>query len=204
MRMTVGPLPPAVYWRRRAALAAALLAVLLGFTTCTAGGSDASSDQPAPTRAARSASPAPVTPPPARPTAIAQAKPGGTCTGQQLSLTAAPTRTAYRSGTMPKLRLVIQNVGSVACQRDLGADEQELRVMAGTRRVWSSDDCQPLQGRSVRTLAPGEKRTYTLTWSGKDSVPGCAEARTRVQPGRYEVVARLGSLQSERTPFTIS
>jgi hypothetical protein len=104
---------------------------------------------------------------------------------------------------MPRLRLEIRNTGSVACRRDVGADEQELLVMVGTRRIWSSDDCQPLEGKSVRTLAPGEKRVYTITWSGKDSVPGCAQVRTRVEPGRYEVMARLGSLQSERATFTI-
>jgi hypothetical protein len=203
--MTVGPLPPAVYWRRRGAVGAALLAVLLGFTTCTAGGSDAASDgaeKAAETPSARP-SPAPVTPVPS-PSAIAQAAPGGACTDAQLSLTAVPVSESFRSGTMPKLRLVIQNVGSAPCRRDVGADEQELRVMTGTQRVWSSDDCQPLKGRSLRTLAAGEKRTYTLTWSGKHSVPGCAEARTRVEPGRYEVQARLGSLLSERVAFTIA
>jgi hypothetical protein len=199
--MTVGPLPPAVYWRRRGAVGAALLAVFLGFTTCTAG-SDAAS--PAAQGPSLSPSPTPTPVPSASPSALAQAQPGGPCTDEQLSLTAVPARSTYRSGTMPRLRLVIQNVGSASCRRDVGADEQELRVMAGTRRVWSSDDCQPLQGTSLRTLAAGEKRTYTLTWSGKDSVPGCGEVRTRVEPGRYEVQARLGSLLSERTAFTIT
>lgn len=34
MKMTVGPLPPAVYWRRRAVLLAVLLLVLFGFSRC--------------------------------------------------------------------------------------------------------------------------------------------------------------------------
>jgi hypothetical protein len=55
----------------------------------------------------------------------------------------------------------------------------------------------------VWTLAPGAKRTYTLTWAGKDSVPGCAEARKRLEPGRYDLVARVGTLIGERTEFSI-
>jgi hypothetical protein len=105
---------------------------------------------------------------------------------------------------MPRVHLVVRNIGSVTCQRDVGANEQELRVMSGTQRVWSSDDCQPLRGSSVRSLAPGGERVYTLTWSGKDSTPGCTQARKRVQPGQYELVARLGTLMSPRTAFTIS
>ncbi|HEY0486735.1 MAG TPA: hypothetical protein VGD72_10850 [Mycobacteriales bacterium] len=200
MKLTVGPLPPVVYWRRRGAVAAALLAVLLGFTTCTAGGSGASSDPPVRAEPA----PAPSAAPSATPATPVQAAPGGTCTDTQLALTAVPASSSYRSGTMPRLRLVVENRGTASCRRDVGADQQELRVLAGTRRVWSSDDCQPQKGTSVRTFAPGEKRTWTVTWSGKDSAPGCAQARTRVEPGAYEVQARLGGLLSARSPFTIT
>jgi hypothetical protein len=105
---------------------------------------------------------------------------------------------------MPKLHLTVTNTGQAACRRDVGADAQELRIMDGTRRVWSSDDCEPLHGTSVRTLYPGVPRAYTVTWSGKDSMPGCSAARTRVQPGTYDLVARLGSLTSERTSFRIT
>jgi hypothetical protein len=126
------------------------------------------------------------------------------CTDDQLDLTAKMQSRTVEYGTMPKLQLVVRNTGDVACRRDLGANEQELRVMDGTRRVWSSDDCQPLRGSSVWTLAPGAKRTYTLTWSGKDSTPGCTEVRKRVEPGDYDVVARLSELMSERVTFTIA
>jgi len=40
MNMTVGPLPPAVYWRRRALVGVPLLAILIAFSTCLASGSD--------------------------------------------------------------------------------------------------------------------------------------------------------------------
>jgi hypothetical protein len=228
MKLTVGPLPPAVYWRRRAALGAALLAVLLGFTTCVAGGSDAAPTKAAPKQTAssavpvRSAAPAVAaspssspagspTPAAAAPAAIAPApvapRTGGgvpRCADADLRLLATLDRTSWPSGSMPKVHLVVRNIGSVTCQRDLGANEQELRVMAGTRRVWSSDDCQPLRGSSMRSLSPGSERTYTLTWSGKDSTPGCAQTRTRVEPGQYGLLARLGTLVSARTPFSIT
>src|SRR3712207_1808921 len=41
MRMTVGPLPPAVYWRRRALVLGAVLAVLLVLVySCSSGSND--------------------------------------------------------------------------------------------------------------------------------------------------------------------
>jgi hypothetical protein len=40
MNMTVGPHPPAVYWRRRAMVGAPLLLILVLFASCLAGGSD--------------------------------------------------------------------------------------------------------------------------------------------------------------------
>ena len=125
------------------------------------------------------------------------------CTNDQLELTASLTPRAVPSGTMPKLHLSVRNTSTSACRRDLGANQQELRVMDGTRRLWSSDDCYPLRGSAVWTLAPGAKRTYTLTWAAKDSVPGCAEARKRLEPGRYDLVARVGTLIGERTEFSI-
>jgi hypothetical protein len=57
MNMTVGPHPPAVYWRRRAIIGAPLLLILILFASCLAGGSD---NQPTKKKAAASA-PAPQT-----------------------------------------------------------------------------------------------------------------------------------------------
>jgi hypothetical protein len=226
MKMTVGPLPPVVYWRRRAAIGAVLIAILLGFATCRGGGSDAAqtagqakpSASPTvgvtPSGAPSSAAPGaagPVAPAPRESTSApaTQNAPaaGGTapdCTDADLRLTASLDRAAVSYGSMPKVYLTVRNAGSAACRRDVGANAQELRVMDGSRRLWSSDDCQPLRGNSVRTLQPGEKRVYTVTWSGKDSTPGCKQARTRVSPGTYQLLARLDTLVSERVAFRIS
>jgi hypothetical protein len=229
MKMTVGPLPPAVYWRRRAAVGAVLIAILLGIATCQAGGdsttSTASRSTPTPTPSPTgstpsagttpSAAPAPSRTAPTRAAAPAPAPApapqnapatGGTpaCADADLQLLASLERKNVAYGSMPKLHLTVRNTGSEACRRDVGANAQELLVMDGTRRLWSSDDCQPLRGTSVRTLQPGEKRVYTVTWSGKDSTPGCKAARTRVSPGTYHLMARLDSLASERVSFRIS
>jgi hypothetical protein len=227
MKMTVGPLPPAVYWRRRAAVGSVLVAILLGFATCQAGGSDPTSaasrstPSPAPTRSAvvspmpsASSSPSAAQVPAAGGGDTAQDAPapqnapatGGTpdCTDTDLEVVGSLDRGPVAYGSMPKLHLAIRNTRSTACRRDVGANAQELRVMDGARRLWSSDDCQPLRGTSVRTLQPGEKLVYTVTWSGKDSTPGCKDARTRVAPGTYQLIARVDTLVSEPVPFRIS
>jgi hypothetical protein len=230
MKMTVGPLPPAVYWRRRAAVGALLMAILLGFATCRSAGSDAtpaaSRSTPTPTGSAGPSaapstpapgSPAPSSPAPARAaTGSAPTSPVGPatqnapatggipdCTDAALRVVASLDGSPVAYGSMPRLHLTVSNAGTVACRRDVGADAQELRVMDGTRRLWSSDDCQPLRGTSVRTLQPGEKRVYTVTWSGKDSTPGCRQARTRVAPGTYQLIARVDTVVSARTSFRI-
>jgi hypothetical protein len=228
MKMTVGPLPPAVYWRRRAAVGAVLIAILLGFATCQAGGSTpkqtkSSASRSKTTVATASPTPGAATPSPSAKAALPRKAPadvdpapqnapaavgnGSTapdCADADLQVLASLDRGEVAYGSMPKLHLTVGNTGSAPCRRDVGANAQELRVMDGTRRLWSSDDCQPLRGSSVRTLQPGRKLVYTVTWSGKDSVPGCREARTRVSPGRYQLVARLDSLMSERISFRIS
>jgi hypothetical protein len=229
MKMTVGPLPPAVYWRRRAAVGSVLIAILLGFATCQAGGSDPtpaasrSTPSPAPTRNAAVAPSPSASGSPAPAQAQAPAAGGGStsqdapapqnapaagavpdCTDTDLRLVGSLERGTVAYGSMPKLQLTISNTRSAACRRDVGANAQELRVMDGTRRLWSSDDCQPLRGTSVRTLQPGEKRVYTVTWSGKDSTPGCKDARSRVAPGTYRLIARLDTLVSEPVTFRIS
>src|SRR5690242_7217123 len=69
MRSTVGPLPPAVYWRRRAVvLGAVLLGIIVLFVSCSGndkndqrgkGASSSSSSLPTPAPAKSSASPEP-------------------------------------------------------------------------------------------------------------------------------------------------
>lgn len=235
MNLTVGPHPPSVYWRRRAAVGAPLLFVLILFSSCVASGDteqggkgaqrknaavkqqdECSKEdpcetvvggQPTATQAAGSAlqpnssAPPLLIAPSPRPTPT-NGKPG-TCADGDIELTVSPDKSSYKVGNQPRLTMVVRNKSDRPCIRDVGPSHQELRVLADGKRIWSSDDCSPNTGDDRRTLKPGEKRTYWLTWSGRSSSPGCPKTRVRVGAGSYELVGRLQDMTSSSSAFTI-
>jgi len=209
----VGRLPASTYWRRRGALALGVVLVVLLVRSCTGGAS-------APTRSALSATPRPGATPAAtslaRPTATpvrtASAAPAAPptqapamagCPDAALSLVSSTDQPSYAVGAAPALTLVVRNSGSVRCRRDLGSGIVELRVLSGSDRIWSSNDCSTGRGSDLRTLAPGESRSVQLTWSGLRSQPGCAGDRAQARAGTYTLVARVGSLTRPGATFTI-
>jgi hypothetical protein len=125
------------------------------------------------------------------------------CADSALRLTVTPEQRAYPVGTMPVLTLSVQNMSRGTCSRDLAAKQQEVLLYAGKVRLWSSNDCYPGTGRDIQALAPGERNRYSVTWSGLSSRPRCAGTRTRVGPGRYSLVGRLGTLRSAPTALVL-
>jgi hypothetical protein len=136
-------------------------------------------------------------------TAAAAAVVPPTCPDGALRLTVAPTRPDYSVGALPEITLSVRNASRGTCTRDLAASQQEVLLYAGRSRLWSSNDCYPGGGRDVQALAPGERDRFTVTWSGLSSRPKCAGVRTRVGPGRYSLVGRIGTLRSPPTTLIL-
>jgi hypothetical protein len=219
--MTVGPLPATVYWRRRAivlgavAVVVALAAWALAAATSSAGGSDdkkagglsvagTASGSPRPVPTLLSGSPSGVAP--AGSTGSTDPAPTGpvpTCTDAELTVVPAVVGGTVRSGSSPSLSITIGSTASHDCSRDIGADQQELRLMHGETRIWSSDDCDAAHGSYVATFHPGAHATYDVVWSGKTSTPGCQGPRTTVPAGTYQLLARVGSKLSAPVTVTI-
>ena len=109
----------------------------------------------------------------------------------------------YRVGDLPVLELTVANVSAITCTRDLGAAQQEVLLYAGKTRLWSSNDCYPGGAREVQALLPREHATFSVTWSGLSSQPRCAGTRTRVGPGRYRLLGRIGTLRSLPATLTL-
>ncbi|WP_433758392.1 hypothetical protein [Nocardia sp. CA-135398] len=219
-----GPLPPEIYWRRRA-LAVAVLVVALALViwlvlTVTRGG-----DSPGTTKAAAtssvlptnkpagaSSSPPPTTGEGAKPSGTTAAAASGsqvaagTCPDQSLAVKVTVEQPTYKTGENPVFGIVITNISSTACSRDVGSGLQQVSVttLDGQRRLWSSTDCYPDGAPDVRTLNRGEQAAFMVTWSGSTSQPNCAGDRVQVPPGAYAVVAQLGSLRSAAEPFNIA
>lgn len=223
MRLTVGPLPAAVYWRRRAVVLAGLALIVL-IISYACGGSDApmagaSNNATAdPTSTDRTAadpmstkpsSPKPATSSP-KPTATPGAftlPPAGTdlpCADTEMAVVASAGADRVTQGQAVDVTISIKNVSNRTCKRDIGADMQELRLVSGKTTIWSSDDCGANRGSNVSSFPPGRQVSYTLTWQGKRSRTGTGAVNCGLgapDPGSYHLVARLDQKLSE--PFSL-
>jgi hypothetical protein len=112
--------------------------------------------------------------------------------------------TSYRVGQKPHFELMVTNIGGKPCTRDLNPWLQELVVTGpGESRLWSSNDCSPVNHPDVRTLQPGTPTVSSVQWLGRTSSSGCGVHRAAIGPGSYALIAKLGSLSSGPAPFTI-
>lgn len=229
MRLTVGPLPPAVYWRRRAVVLAALsIVVLVMFYAC--GGARApagpqltsarESSQPAPgkstmpsvltpvsgkppvTLAPTSAAPTAFTLPTTGPTSLTRS---GPCGDDEITVTASASASKVAAGKPIDFTIKIQNAGSRSCSRDIGADAQELRLLDAQTIIWSSDDCAARHGSDVHRFRPGDAVTFTLTWNGRRSRTGTGAVNCASPPvpaiAAYALLGRLDTSMS--APFAL-
>jgi hypothetical protein len=227
MRLTVGSLPSAVYWRRRAIVLTIVLSVIFVFVyACSNGPGDRKktaqnntlptpSSHPSASASATTAATAsmPTTPggrtspPPSGPGAQPPPFTGSqTCTDQELQVTPVPQPADAPMGGTIQLTLKIKNVGKRTCNRDVGADFQEMRIVRGAEKVWSSDDCNPTRGSDVRPFAPNFERAYSITWNGKTSSK-CDGKRAIGRPpagGDYQLYGRLGTKLSTAVALTLN
>jgi hypothetical protein len=219
MRLTVGPLPPAVYWRRRAIVLGALLFVLFLLVYRCAGSDPSGAEDGAP--GSTGGSPAgtapldemltPVVEPTASSTPTADlsgppvtALPSGSCTDAELAVTVTTEggRVEFAQGTYVRIFLKIENIGTRGCARDVGATAQELRIAQGAVKLWSSDDCGAGTGSDVRTLRPGEQiDQFNVTWNGRASTD--CQTKPLPAPGTYQLIGRFGTRWSEPVSLTI-
>lgn len=225
MRLIVGPLPAAIYWRRRAVLLGALLiaVLMIAYACSSAGGSDSTTQVSASTTA--SAGPAVSVAPTANPSdgviaPIGEVSPSPTptaatsstnsevCTDSEIRVTARPERTTMPQGATLSITLLVKNVSDRTCSRDVGADLQELRILHGTEKVWSSDDCGGLRGHELRQFPPGHERSYSVIWNGKSS-SACAKTIKRTpdgpvpRAGEYQLYGRVGTHLSSPVTLTL-
>jgi hypothetical protein len=229
MNLTVGPLPPAVYWRRRAiVLGGVLLVVLLVAYACSGPTTPSAPATSSSSTTLGLNAPAGITDTSAIPTGIVSSSPSllpslgpspspgvsttgvTTCTDAQIrvtptiSSTSATTSRLVHGGTYD-LKLKVRNVSTVPCRRDVGGVPEELEVMAGTTKIWSSDDCGKSQGKphDIRTFGPDIEIYAEVKWDSYDiSTHGCAKAASPLKDGTYSLVGRVGT-KTATAKFTI-
>jgi hypothetical protein len=230
----VGPLPAAVYWRRRAVVFGPVLTVLvvggwLTVSTATGSGDDApgsaattrdaassgatpSLEQVVPSLAAVRVPTVPPSPTPAPETTTAPetapaAVPaeGGPCTDDMIGVEVRPSGPSVAVGSKPTISLVVTNTSPVSCTRALDKGLQEIVLLdAHGGRVWGSNDCFPEESSDTRTLAAGLAVDFPLTWGGLTSEPTCTAPRVAPAPGTYLLRGRLDTKLSADAPLTLS
>lgn len=138
--------------------------------------------------------------------ASSETAPPGQCPDQSLAVRVTADEPNYQVGTEPGFTIVITNIGTTKCDRDLGAGLQQVLVYSldGNERLWSNTDCFAEPTTDMRTLEPGDQAAYSVKWSASTSEPGCETPREPVGPGAYTVVGQLGGLRSTPEPFNIT
>lgn len=214
MRLTVGPLPAGVYWRRRALVFVGLAMVVL-VVSYACGGPDVSSAgagaSPSASQPGSSVAPSErvtvvASPTTAQPTAFTLPITGATgpCTDAELEVAVSAAAPQIQHGQPVDVTIRIKNASGRTCGRDVGADMQELRLMDKDIVVWSSDDCNARRGNDVRSFGPGKEISFTLTWSGTRSRTGAGAVNCSApapDPASYQLVARLE--QKLSNPFEL-
>lgn len=233
MNLTVGPMSPAVYWRRRAVvLGAVLLLVLLTVSLCNSARRSNGADQRstgAGGGAAASVDPTASDPglpvvqdsggngggggdlpgPSGNPGDGSVGGGGGSFEPDAPACTDAQlsvTVVVQRLSSGYYLTLKVRNISTTACNRDVGSGPQELHVLNSANEVvWSSDFCQiASHAPDVRTFQPNIEARFKLWWNGK-AVQGPHCGRSSVlPPATYQVFARLGTKLSPPVSLVIS
>ena len=179
MRLTVGPLPAAVYWRRRGVVLVGLAMITLIIWYAFSGPDGNANTTAAPTSSESGSTPSPSatgiapTPTTASPTASAFTLPvvgaTGPCTDAEIEVTAtaAPAEVTRSDTETVVFTIKIKNTSSRTCVRDIGADVQELRLKEGDTIIWSSDDCGANHGQDLKQFTPGLEFSFSPRVAGR-------------------------------------
>jgi len=224
MRLTVGDLPPAVYWRRRALVVGVLVVIVVGIVYAV------TADPAPPTRPNLASTSSPTstgtatgtaTPTPTAftlPVATSAGQPvstgtgalGPNCADNEILLTATSSVPEIQVGGPSEFTLTVKNISNRTCTRNIGSIPQELRLRtADAAIVWSSDDCATgSRYDDFQEFTPDFEKSFTVYWDGyrsRDTSGGLACERPGDRPpgGAYQIVARLGTLFSTATPVTL-
>ncbi|MFD0974481.1 hypothetical protein [Plantactinospora endophytica] len=128
------------------------------------------------------------------------------CTDREISVIPVPSQTSAQRGEPIELKLKIKNVSGRTCNRDVGADLQELYIKSGARKVWSSDVCSEVRSNDPRPFPPSHENEYTIAWNGRESSKCANQLAAGPYPaaGTYQLFGRLGDKHSEPVRITIT
>ena len=206
--MTRGPLPPAVYWRRRILVLGMAVALVVVIGRVLGGGSDGSSgedpggvaeqvagtptDSPSddPTRKQGGKKNKPTTTP--TPTSTPLPSPTGGCEEEDILIDPVVERAVAGSDVMIVLELRTRT--AEACTWSVSPSKLALKVTSGSDDIWGSRECP--RAIPVKDVVVRQDHTSTLgvVWAdARRSDEGCTRQAGWAKPGYYHViVAAMG------------
>jgi len=208
--MTRGPLPARVYWRRRLAVLAVAMLLVLGVARLLGAGSDGSSggdtasladapasatNSPTETRSTGRATPVGPSAPAATPTPTPTptepvlATPDGPCADGDIAVT-PEVRTAIagpRHGATIDLQL--RTISAEACTWKVNPRSLTLKITSGKDDIWSSRECPRVLPRQEVTVRRAVSTTLSVAWNAKRSDEDCSKVTAWALPGWYHVSA---------------
>jgi len=211
----VGPEEPMVYWRRRLVIGLAAIVTLIVLINSFTGG-----DDPVPTAASASPSATDLITSPeptASPSVVESATPettqpseqpsipavaDGECSDADTSLRVTIDRGTTAVGEGVHISMILKNISTTTCKRDVGSGANEVTVTSGPALIWSTDHCNPSTDKDLVELAPGQEWKVKVVWIGKLTGEGC-KVKDFAEPGAYWVNGRNASLKSDGVRFVV-
>ncbi|MFG3338515.1 hypothetical protein [Glycomyces sp. NPDC048151] len=212
-RFVKGSEPESVYWRRRAIVAGAVLAVVLlvvlGVGALGGGGEEPAAEADASPGEWQAPSPTTTlnrpyvkeTTPAAEPSESPTVEPVSACAPEDLMLQVVAAFGEARSGSEVPVSVLVASGADTACTADLR--EVAVELTAGADVVYSTAHCETPQGEQVE-LADGAGQTVEFTVDGLASEEECAGSRRELPAGEYELRARLGDAVSSPTSLRLT
>jgi hypothetical protein len=204
-----------VYWRRRLVIGLAAIVTLIVLINSFTGGEDpvATVASSSPSATDVFTAPEPTTSPSAvesstpetsQPTVqpSTPAVADGECSDTDTSLRVAIDRGTTAVGEGVHINMILKNISTTTCKRDVGSGANEITVTSGPALIWSTDHCNPSTDKDLVELAPGQEWKVKVVWIGKLTAEGC-KVKDLAQPGAYWVTGRNASLKSDELRFVV-
>jgi hypothetical protein len=174
----VGPLPPSVYWRRRAILLAVVVLFVGGIWTLFSAFTATPSVNPT-----ASATPGAVT----------------ACAPQDIALSAESDKESYAEGEYPQFSMTITNTGDATCTLEVGSDKQKYVITSGSDSIWDSTVCQTGAEPYVQELTSGQTVTTSPVEWGRARSDNCDSGTPAVGGGAsYQLTVFVGEIESSQ------
>jgi hypothetical protein len=198
--LTRGPLPPRVYWRRRALLVVAGVLLVFALARGLSAGSDATSGPDAATPVAAVPTSTVTVTPSATPIDPQRAEgkkrkrrepvlvaPTGPCADEDIAVT--PTVPRPIAGRNVLVVLELRTISAEACTWEASPETLTLKITSGKDDIWSSRQCpRAVPSRSV-VVRSAVATKIGVTWSARRSDDECSTLTHWALPGFYHVTA---------------